>query len=140
MSKAWGLSSWGIDEWGGAQLLLGSLPSPPIPPVDNPALHPQIVNHSIAPGVAIVSTQAIAFDVIDVTGNFTRIVVACTQADTGIAEVVHNGASFRGKFAASSSRVAIAGGFRYTVLRDGGWTGAPTFEVYAENTQGLENA
>ena len=35
-------------------------------------------------------------------------------------------------------RTMIAGGFRYTVLRTGGWPGAPTIQTFAIDRAGNE--
>ena len=51
---------------------------------------------------------------------------------------VHDGDAFRGHYAASSSRTMIAAGFRYSVLRTGGWPAAPTIQTFAIDRAGNE--
>lgn len=57
---------------------------------------------------------------------------------TGVTELVHDGDAFRGFYAATSSRTMIGGGFRFTVLRSGGWPGAPTIQAFAIDHAGNE--
>ena len=100
---------------------------------------PTIANISPTAGTAITPTTAISFDVTD-TGSIRRTIVTVTQADTGIKEVVHDGNAFAAPFSTLSTRTAIAGGYRFSVRRYTGWTGTPTFAVYAIDTEGNENS
>lgn len=100
---------------------------------------PVIDNYVPALLTEIAKNQSVQFDVTDNTGQFTRIVVACNFAETGIEEVVHDGDEFRGAYKGKSSRSAIAGGFRYTVLRGaGGWIDDPDFRCFAIDRSGNE--
>jgi hypothetical protein len=76
---------------------------------------------------------------IDVTDNIAlrRAFISARFAGRGIEEVVHAGDRFSALYA-TSSRTAIAGGYRYSVQRAGGWPEAPTLDVYALDTSGLE--
>jgi hypothetical protein len=77
------------------------------------------------------------FDVTDDSGAFRRVIV-CAVLD-GVTEVVHDGSTFLGNYAGGScSRAAISGGFRFVVLRDGGWPASPTIRVFAIDQQGNE--
>lgn len=107
---------------------------------DDPTAHPVIGNISPAPNTAINVNQSIQFDVTDASSSFRRVIVAVTQANSaGVEEIIHDGDAFRGYFAGTSSRTVISGGYRFAVLRSGGWQGAPTFRVYAVTTDGFEN-
>lgn len=91
---------------------------------------PVVSNFDPSPGSQIQRTAPVGFDVTDDSGAFSRIMVTAWFKDTGIQEVVHDGDGFVGYYTATSSRVPITGGFRYSVARFGGWTSAPTIRVY----------
>lgn len=99
-----------------------------------------------APVVTLVSPSVLeALDrdtavVIDVTDNVAlgRVLVVAQLESLGVEELVHNGDRFAAAFSGSSSRVAIAGGWRYTVRRGGGWAAPPTLTVYAVDATGTE--
>jgi hypothetical protein len=112
------------------------IPPPSATPID--AAPPVVGNFDPAPGTAIARTGSVTFDVTDDSGDFRRIFVVAYFPATGVAEVVHDGDGFRGFYAAKSSRTMIAGGFRYTLLRSGGWPGAPTIQTFAIDHAGNE--
>lgn len=112
------------------------VPAEPPPPSDTTA--PVVGNFTPSPGTPIARTAEVSFDVTDESGDFRRIFIIAFFAATGIAEVVHDGDAFRGFYAASSSRTMIAAGFRYTVLRTGGWPAAPTIQTFAIDRAGNE--
>lgn len=112
------------------------VPPPEAPPVD--ATAPTVGNFNPAPGTPIARTGPVSFDVTDESGDFRRIFVVAFFPATGVTEVVHDGDGFRGFYAASSSRTMIAAGFRYTVLRSGGWPAAPTIQTFAIDRAGNE--
>lgn len=74
-------------------------------------------------GTDIEPDQVVSFEVTDDVGSFARIFVVAKDLDSGIAEVVHDGDAFNGFFVEQSTRVLIAGGIRYELLRRDGWTG-----------------
>ncbi len=77
-----------------------------------------------------------SFDVTDNSGLFSTIILHAVYAD-GIEEVVHDGTNFRGLYQTSSSRVIITDGWRYTVLRTGGWPSSPvTIRAFAVDGEG----
>ena len=51
-------------------------------------------------------------------------------------EVIHDGTEFRAPYSASSTRTAIAGGFRFRVRRTGGWPSSPSILPLAVDTSG----
>jgi len=93
---------------------------------------------SPVPETAITSTTPIVFDVLDDSGTFRRVLVAIYEPTLGVTRLVHDGDSFLGGFALWSSRSMIAGGFRYTVISDSGWTSSPTLRVFAIDRAGRE--
>lgn len=99
---------------------------------------PAIGNFSPAPGSVIAGTTTVVFDVTDDGGSFRRVIVTALFPRTGIEEVVHDGDGFRGLYSVVSSRVIIAGGFRYNVTRSGGWPSSPEFKVFAIDPAGNE--
>lgn len=111
---------------------------PPVPPPVVDTTPPVVSGFDPAPGTQITRTQAIDFDVTDDSGLFARIFVVAFFKSTGVQEVIHDGTGFVGFFTATSSRVVIANGFRYTVLRSGGWTEAPTIRVFPIDAAGNE--
>lgn len=108
----------------------------PVDPVD--VALPVVGDFDPEDGTEIGPGDSISFSVTDDSGAFARIMVIVSM--NGIAEVVHDGAAFRGLFQGASSRSAITGGFRYTVGRQGGWEATPTFEVFAIDSSGNEAA
>lgn len=99
---------------------------------------PVIANQLPAPGTAIARTTQVRFDVTDDSGVFRRVIVHAKFEKTGVVEVVHDGDSFVGFYAAASSRVGISLGYRYTVLRSGGWPAGPAFRVIAIDRDAVE--
>jgi len=114
--------------------------TPPPPPAPTDATPPVVGNYSPAPGTPIAKTTSISFDVTDETGGFRRVFVVAFYPATGISELIHDGDGFRGFYSSTSARRAIAGGFRYTVLRAGGWSAAPTIQTFAIDLAGNEAA
>jgi hypothetical protein len=114
------------------------VPSPVVvePPDDTTV--PVVGNFVPTAGATISKATPIAFDVTDDSGQFRRIFVVATFAATGACEVIHDGDGFRGFYVASSSRMLIARGFRYTVARIGGWPAAPTIQTFAIDAGGNE--
>lgn len=101
---------------------------------------PVISNWSPALGTVIGEMQPISFDVADDSGELRRVIVHAVFAD-GVAEVVHDGSEWRGYYRTDSNqRVLITKGYRYTVLRHGGWPSSPTFNVFAIDSSGNEAA
>lgn len=111
----------------------------PAPPAPTPDTTPPVVSgFDPAAGTQIARSQPIEFDVTDDSGAFARIFVVAWFKLTGIQEVIHDGTGFVGFYTVSSSRVVITDGFRYTVLRSGGWTEAPTIRVFPIDSSGNE--
>ena len=114
------------------------VPKPVVPETPPDTTAPSVGNFTPASGSAISRTTPITFDVTDDSGQFRRIFVVASFAATGACEVIHDGDGFRGFYAASSSRVLVANGFRYTVARTGGWPSAPAIQTFAMDASGNE--
>ncbi len=116
-------------------IIEGPLPPPPPVPDTTP---PVVSGFDPAPGTQIARNQTIQFDVTDDSGAFARIFVVAFFKLTGIQEVIHDGIGFVGFYSATSTRVVITNGFRYIVLRSGGWIEAPTIRVFPIDSSGNE--
>lgn len=99
---------------------------------------PVISNITPAPGSNISPNQIVQFDVTDNIA-FRRIVITALYPN-GLHEVIHNGDAFTANYAVGSGRTNLVGGYRYTVIRNGGWTigNNPTLLAYAIDTAGNE--
>lgn len=79
--------------------------------------------------------RSIVLEVTDADGFAALLVLA--EYGTGAYEVVHDGDAFAQVYAAQSTRVSIAGGYRYTLKRAGGWFGERvTIRVVAVDVYG----
>jgi hypothetical protein len=104
----------------GNAIVLAGGPAPDLTP---PTV--TLVSPAMGPGRIQPSTP-IVFDVTDSSGSVGRIFVFATTRLGGPKELVHDGSAFEPEYAANSVRSAISNGFRYSVLRFGGW---PTSHV-----------
>jgi hypothetical protein len=106
------------------------------PPPDSVA--PVVGGVTPAPGTPISATTPVSFEVTDDQGAFRRVLVGVELS--GVVELVHDGDAFLGNYAGGgSTRNPIAGGFAYTILRDGGgWPSSPTVRVWAIDLRGNE--
>lgn len=82
---------------------------------------PSVSDFSPAPGTPISVGSKVAFSVTDNLGAFSTVAVLALFPNLGIYEVVHDGTAFGPAYSANGIRQAIANGWRYTLLRDGGW-------------------
>lgn len=103
---------------------------------------PVVAIVSPAPSTEITALTPIVVDVTDDVAIRRSILVATiVVASMGtVREVVHDGTAFSAAYLSRSSRAAISHGYRYTVLRGGGWPAGTTlsFEVFAIDTSGNE--
>ena len=96
---------------------------------------PVITNFSPATGTNITNTQVLSFDITDNTSLASVVLIA--SFPDGTVDLIHDGDTFRGKYTGSvNTRVAISGGYTYTIKRDGGWIGNPTLEFVPVDTSG----
>jgi hypothetical protein len=99
--------------------------TPPVVAVVSPTL-----------GSAIAKTTPIVIDVTDAVGLARAMLFARYEGRDGT-EVVHDGQAFLNPYVNDTSdREAISGGYRFTVLRTGGWPAAPTFLALAMDAAG----
>lgn len=105
---------------------------------------PVIPPDTTAPTVTLVSpsdrqlsaSEAVVFDVVDNEGDFARIIFAVAFPSLGTTELAHDGGNFIDAYAASSTRIAIANGWRYSLIRSGGWRASPRARVFATDGSG----
>lgn len=105
---------------------------------------PQLSNFVPAHGSQIGANTVLSFDVTDNTAFLRRIILHISLPTSLGSEVVHNGEGFNTRHYSNSSntRTPIANGFRYTILRDGGWPAGPgsvTLQPFAIDYAGNEN-
>lgn len=100
-------------------------------------LAPHVSDFSPSPGTELQTDAPIAFNVVDDTG-LRPVVVVVRYEDIGAADLAHDGADFVDTY--EGTRTPIAGGFRYSLVRRGGWPAAPTIQVFAVDTAGNEAA
>lgn len=109
-----------------------TITDPPAPP---DTTQPTVTVVSPTPPGPIGRNDAVRLQVTD-AGGLRRVRLSVTMGDEQY--VIHNGYSFRPRYAQGSTVAAISGGFEYVVLRAGGWLSAPTFEVDAIDLAGNE--
>lgn len=101
---------------------------------------PAVANLSPTPGTTLQKTQPVSLEVTDV-GGLRRVMVVASFPGLDLEEVVHNGTSWGPRYSlAPNARTAITNGYRFTVLRRGGWPAPPTLTAYAVDTAGNEAA
>lgn len=84
------------------------------------------------------SLEAFEPVVVDVTDNTAlgRVFLVARMPASNLEELIYAGDRFTPQYAAQSSQVAIAGGFRFTVKRSAGWPSSPTLDAYAVDASG----
>lgn len=108
----------------------GGAPTPPTP------TYPTV---NIITSPPITPTTPIVFDAFDSTNGMRLVFVyVIFPDDVGRPpEVVHDGTAFAPLYSGpSNSRVAISGGYEFTILRNGGWPRTPRLVIIPVNTQG----
>ena len=103
--------------------------------------NPVIDDFDPARGSTIESDDSISFSITDADsgGVFSIIVVAASfQNEDGSerVDIIHDGDVFRVGYV-SSTRLAITNGWRYTVVREGGWPSTPKIEWFVVDEDGL---
>jgi hypothetical protein len=98
---------------------------------------PETSNPQPPPGTVITTSTPLSIDVTDESGEFRRVLIAVVL--TGLCELAWDGDAWLGNYAGGGcTRTPISGGFRFTVLRDGGWPSSPTLRVFAFDQGGNE--
>lgn len=101
---------------------------------------PQITVISPTVGSSISYYTPLVIEVTDDLSSFARIIiVADFGGGTPIRDVVHDGTSFGPAYDSASTRASITNGFRYSIVRNGGWPSSPTITPFAIDSDGGEN-
>lgn len=102
---------------------------------------PVLSNFNPPFGNSIGENEPITFDLTDNSGQMRLIILHGSYDGVVGHEVIHDGEGFgqRNYSNGSNVRTPISGGFRYTILRDGGWPGTFTLYPFAVDTSGNEN-
>lgn len=88
----------------------------------------------------ITGQQILQFDVTDPDNDLVAVLIQASFDGLVGTEVVHDGIAFKGHYSnAANTRTSITNGYRYRILRDGGWPGSPTVEPVAIDSAGHEN-
>ena len=99
----------GSGAWGGGPGVAGAA-------VDSPA-----VAINAPQGTSLGRTTALQIDITDPDG-FSSIVLSMLMPGLGNEEMIHNGTKFSPRYlGVINQRTNITDGFRYDILRDGGW-------------------
>lgn len=99
---------------------------------------PAISNIVPSTGSAIYSTSSIRFDVTDDNNSFAEIVLLASFP-SGLYEVVFDGNTFANPYVSQSMSASIAGGLRFTLLRNPGWEQSPSLKVIVVDRSGSRN-
>lgn len=79
----------------------------------------------------------IVIDVKDNLGQIAQVIVVLEFANSAVSEVVFDGTNFTASYINGSSRSNVTNGFRFSILRTGGWPGSPiTLRVFAADASG----
>lgn len=98
----------------------------------------QLTNAVPSSGSEITNTTVATFDVKDTEAFLGRVLIAVEyEALGGATELVWDGAQVCGP-AFTVTKVAITDGWRYSVLRKGGWPASPKLRVFLTNFGGRE--
>lgn len=78
--------------------------------------------------------------IVDVTDNVQlgRVFVVVRFPAIAREELVNQGERFTPDYNGQSTREPIAGGYRFTLRRSGGWPASPLLDVYAVDASGTE--
>jgi hypothetical protein len=85
--------------------------------------------------LVVLSTTPVVVDVVD---GDRRVLVAVRFDELALTELVHDGDAFTVAYEGTSSRSAIAGGYRYSILRNPIWPDDPVVRIFAFSTTGAE--
>lgn len=99
---------------------------------------PVVSNPTPTPGTALQPGDAVGFDVTDESGAFRRVLIGAAFAGSKAWDVVSIGDVFAPLYS-GSSRTNIAGGYRYSLRRQGGWPGPPSITAIAIDQAGNED-
>lgn len=97
-------------------------------------IKPTVTIVSPTPGTTVYPDTPLVFDITDASG-FSIIIPMVILDPLKVPEPTHNTEAFEPLYAAST-RVAIVGGFRYTLRRKHGWYASPSLLIWAVDASG----
>ncbi len=109
--------------------------------VTTPVVAPVVSNWSPAVSSSIGPTTALSFDVTDEDGSagLRRMIVVLSFPSYKVKEIVFDGDGFGPQYTnPSNTQASIAGGYRFTILRDSGWLESPVITPYVLDITGAE--
>lgn len=102
---------------------------------------PPVISNFTAPGTLADANSPISFDVTDIDPGIGLVLVSIQFAADTEPTLVYSGSQFEGVYSAYSTKVPIADGFTFTLVRDGGWPGNITnVWVYGVDSGGTVGA
>lgn len=110
-----------------------TLADPPDPP---DSTSPTVTLVSPPVGSRLLRGTPVVLDVTDASGLAAVFLWVTYASAFAPDDLVHDGENFSVQFRDGSTREAIAGGYRYTLRRGGGWPSAPTVHVRPIDAEG----
>lgn len=114
---------------------LGIFSAGEAPPVD--AIDPVVTVVSPAPGTPITAFTQIIIDVTDNQALLGIVVLKVSFAGRQEVEIIHDSKSFEPLYS-ESTRIEISNGYRYTIVRAGGWPSSPRITPIVSDKFGNE--
>lgn len=99
------------------------------------SIAPLVLNVTPAAGTPINAADPLQLDVTDETG-LAIVLITASYPNSQAVEVVFDGTDFTDLYTDDSSVEVVTDGFRFVLLRRGGWIGPPTLTPYALDTSG----
>lgn len=102
-----------------------------------PTITSFVIVDLITPISTISRTTPIIIEVYSTAVPLRRAWVSASYAGLLIDDMIHNSVRFGSAYQGSTNqRANITNGYRFTLLRDGGWPGTPQIDVHAVDTLG----
>lgn len=98
---------------------------------------PLLLNVAPAPASVITADVPISFEITSIPA-LQREMIFARFPGAAIEEVVWDGSAFTAPYATLSTRTAIAGGFKFYVMRSSAWPDSPQLAIFAFNTSAEE--
>ena len=98
---------------------------------------PLLLNVAPAPASVITADVPISFEITSIPA-LQREMIFARFPGAAIEEVVWDGSTFTAPYATLSTRTAIAGGFKFYVMRSSAWPDSPQLAIFAFNTSAEE--
>lgn len=105
---------------------------------------PYITGITPITGTTLSASQVVTFDVVDDSSAFRRILIHASYSNISGSEVIHDHEGFNQRYYSGPENVRTpivigSPGYKYRVLRDGGWPGNISFIPFAVDASGNMN-